>query len=88
MILGKSGKQRQITLLNSVDRLVLRMMYQVMSPVTSVDLCENSFAYIEGRGTFEAVETARKYIEDGLEYVTEIDIRNCFDSINHISGYK
>lgn len=83
VILGKSGKQRQITLLNSIDRLVLRMMYQVMNPVLSVDFCENSFAYIEGRGTFEAVETARKCIENGLEYVTEIDIRNYFDSINH-----
>jgi len=83
IILGRNGKKRESVILNSVDRLVLRMLYQTLSPVISNTFSDNSFAYIEGRGIQSAVEKVRNYIESGLYYVAEIDIKDYFDSISH-----
>lgn len=83
IVIGKNGKKREITILNSVDRLVLRMLYQALYPIISKTFSTNPFAYIEGRGVQSAVDKAREYIESGLQFVTEIDIKDFFDSINH-----
>lgn len=83
MILGKTGKRREITILCSTDRLLLRMMYQVLYPILSPVFADNSFAYIVGRGVHEAVDCCREYIESGLHYVVELDIKDFFDNISH-----
>lgn len=83
VILGKTGKKREITILCSTDRLLLRMMYQVLYPLISPIFSDNSYAYIEGRGVQEAVGRCKSYIESGLQYVVEVDIKNFFDNISH-----
>lgn len=83
VILGKTGKKREITILCSTDRLLLRMMYQVLYPVLSPMFADNSYAYIEGRGVQEAVAQCKSYIESGLQYVVELDIKDFFDNISH-----
>ncbi|MCM1271336.1 MAG: hypothetical protein NC247_12065 [Ruminococcus flavefaciens] len=50
VILVKTGKKREITILCSTDRLLLRMLYQVLYPLISPMFSDNSYAYIEGRG--------------------------------------
>lgn len=76
IVIGKNGKKREITILNAVDRLVLRMFYQALYPIISKTFSTNSFAYIEGRCVQSAVDKAREYIESGLQFVTEIDIKD------------
>lgn len=83
VILGKTGKKREITILCSTDRLLLRMLYQVLYPLISPMFSDNSYAYIEGRGVQEAVSRCKSYIESGLQYVVELDIKNFFDNISH-----
>lgn len=83
IILGRTGKKREITILCSVDRLLLRMIYQVMYPLLSDKFACNSYAYIEGRGVYEAVNQCKTYIEMGLQYVVELDIKDFFDNISH-----
>lgn len=83
VILGKTGKKREITILCSVDRLLLRMLYQVLYSLISPMFADNSYAYIEGRGVQEAVSRCKSYIGSGLQYVVELDIKNFFDNISH-----
>lgn len=83
VILGKTGKKREITILCTTDRLLLRMIYQVLYPLISPIFSDNSYAYIEGRGVQEAVGRCKSYIESGLQYVVEVDIKNFFDNISH-----
>lgn len=83
VILGKTGKKREITILCSADRLLLRMLYQVLYPLVSTMFADNSYAYIEGRGIQEAVGRCKSYIESGLQYVVELDIKDFFDNIIH-----
>lgn len=83
VILGKTGKKREITILCSADRLLLRMLYQVLYPLVSTMFADNSYAYIEGRDIQEAVGRCKSYIESGLQYVVELDIKDFFDNIIH-----
>lgn len=83
IILGRTGKKREITILCSVDRLLLRMIYQVLYPLLSDRFACNSYAYIEGRGVLTAVEQCKSYIESGMQYVAELDIKDFFDNISH-----
>jgi hypothetical protein len=83
-VLSKTGKKREITILCSVDRLLLRMMHQVLYPMISNAFCNNSYAYIEGRGISDAVEQVKTYIKAEESYVAEIDIKDYFDSIEHL----
>lgn len=83
VILGKTGKKREITILCSTDRLLLRMLYQVLYPLISPMFADNSYAYIEGRGVQQAVDRCKVYIESGLQFVVELDIKDFFDNISH-----
>ncbi len=81
-IVSTHGKPREIALINSVDRLLLRAMAQKISPFVDDLLSDSVYAYRPDRGTKAAAEKAASYIEAGLQWVAEIDIRHYFDSIS------
>ena len=83
VILGKTGKKREIMILCFADRLLLRMLYQVLYPLLSPMFADNSYAYIEGCSVQEAVSRCKSYIESGLQYVVELNIKDFFDNISH-----
>jgi len=83
MILNKTGKKREIIMLCSIDRLLLRMLYQTLYPLISPMFADNSYAYIEGRSVQDAVDCCKSYIESGLQFVVELDIKDFFDNISH-----
>lgn len=62
IIIGRTGKKCEIMILCSVDRLLLRMIYQVLYPPLSNRFACNSYAYIEVRGDHTAVEQCKSYI--------------------------
>jgi len=81
--LRKTGKKRKITKLTSLDRLVLRMIYQVLNNYISTSFSQNSYAYRENVGVNDAVEQIRKFISSGSKFVAEIDLKDFFTHINH-----
>lgn len=58
-------------------------MYQVLYPLISPMFADNSYAYIEGRSVQQAVDQCKAYIESGLQFVAELDIKDFFDNISH-----
>lgn len=83
IIVMANGKHRKISLMSSIDRLLLRAILQVLREPCDSLYSEYSFAYRCGKGTDEAVKCAANYIEQGREYVVEIDIKDFFDNISH-----
>ena len=82
-ILEKGGKRRVISLLNSVDRFILRAIHQVLYKKISPCLSIHSFAYKENTGIPDLMEAVRDYAGTGLKYVIELDIEGYFDNISH-----
>lgn len=82
-ILTKKGTTRTISKFCSIDRLLLRAIYQILEPQWSASFSEHSYAYRSGVGTLDAVKQAVTYIEQGNDWVVEIDIYHYFDCIPH-----
>ncbi len=80
-ILAPTRKKRTISTMNSVDRLLARALLQVISPELDTILSPHCYAYRDNLGTQAMAETAANYIEAGNEWVSEIDVKNYFDSI-------
>lgn len=79
--INKTGKRRNIASLNVIDRFITRMMSQKLNRYFGPLFCENSYAYQDGKGVMAAVQKAKEYVEQGLRYVIEIDLKNYFDTI-------
>ena len=81
-IITNSGKKRDIAIISIKDRIVLRMISQILNKYINPILLPNSFAYQKGKGVSKAVLKAKEYIESGDCYVMEIDIKDYFQNIN------
>lgn len=82
-ILSKNGKVRTIAKVNSIDKLVSRMIYQVIDPIISNLFQDNSYAYRKEKGVLNAVLCMKDYLNDGYTFVLNVDIKKYFDNINH-----
>lgn len=81
-IINGKGKRRRVIKMNDTDRLITRLLAQKLNSFYNPRFLPNSCAYQEEKGTLFAAQKARDYIEDGNEYVVEIDIKDFFDSIS------
>lgn len=81
--LNKKGKRRKLTLMCAVDRMISRAVNQLLS--VEIDCCfsDHCYSYREGKGTRDAAGFAAGRIENGCEWVAELDIRDYFDTIVH-----
>lgn len=77
------GDRRGLGIPNVVDRLVQQAVLQVMSPYYEPTFHESSHGFRPGRGTHTAIAESRSYVEDGLEWVVDIDLAKFFDRVNH-----
>lgn len=77
-----SGKRREVVSINVVDRLVEKLVENMLCRHLNPLFSPNSFAYQEGKSTLDAAMLARSYIEDGYEFVCEIDLKDYFTTID------
>lgn len=82
-IVAKNGKKRGISQLNSIDRLISRVLAQNFSDEWEKDFSEYSYAYQKEKGTMVAASHAAELLEEGKIWCAELDIRHYFDVIPH-----
>lgn len=83
VIITPSGKHRCISLLSSLDRMLLRAILQVIRIPFEKHFSNYSYAYQTGKGIDDAIACSAEYIESGYEYVIGIDIKDFFENIDH-----
>ena len=77
------GGQRGLGIPDVVDRVVQQAVYQVMLPHYDPEFHENSHGFRPGRSCQTAIGQAIGYLEEGYEWVVDIDIEKFFDRVNH-----
>ena len=82
-IVNPKGKRRTISLLNSIDRLIFRALYQKLDLFWDEIFSDYAYAYRKNKGVLAAVEQAVAYMEQGNIWSAELDIQNFFDNIDH-----
>lgn len=82
-ILSEKGKKRIIYLLNSLDRLIGRLICQAVQPELERYLSEGCHSYRENYGVSSAVFRLKQGIEQGRETLVNLDIKDFFETISH-----
>lgn len=77
------GGQRGLGIPNVVDRLVQEAVRQVLEPVYEPTFHEASHGFRPNRSCHTAIALAKQYLEDGYEWVVDLDLENFFNRVNH-----
>lgn len=78
-----NGKKRPLGIPVAVDRVVQQAVSQILYQVFDPTFSNSSFGFREGRSAHQAVEQALTYLNEGYEWVVDLDIEKFFDTVNH-----
>ncbi len=68
------GGQRGLGIPDVVDRIVQQSVYQVLAPHYEPDFHPSSHGFRAGRSCHTAIAEAKQYLEDGHEWVVDLDL--------------
>ena len=74
---------RQLGIPTVLDRVIQEALLQELVPVFDSQFSSNSYGFRPGRSAQQAVLQAKTYIQDGCEWVVDIDLEKFFDRVNH-----
>jgi len=78
-----NGGKRVLGIPTVKDRLIQQAIQQEMSLYYEPIFSESSYGFRPGRSAHQAIEQASKYVQEGKEWVVDIDLEKFFDKINH-----
>lgn len=79
----EDGSKRMLGIPTVLDRLIQQAISQRLLSLYDGVFSENSYGFRPGRNTHQAVRQAKLYIEQGYDYVVDLDIEKFFDRVNH-----
>ncbi len=79
----RSGGQRGLGIPNVIDRLVQQAVHEVLSPLYEPTFNESSHGFRPGRSCHTAIAEAKRHLEEGLEWVVDLDLEKFFDRVHH-----
>ena len=77
------GGVRLLGIPTVLDRWIQQAVCQVLTPVFEEGFSENSYGFRPGQGAKQAVEAARKHVENGYKWTVDLDLEKFFDRVNH-----
>lgn len=78
-----NGKKRPLGIPTVVDRVVQQATAQVLSLGYDKYFSEHSYGFRPDRSCQQAIEEALVYLNEGYEWVIDLDIEKYFDTVNH-----
>jgi RNA-directed DNA polymerase len=77
------GGQRGLGIPNVVDRVVMEAVRQTLEPVWEPTFHPSSHGFRPGRSCHTAIAEAEQHLQDGCEWVVDIDLEKFFDRVCH-----
>lgn len=66
-----------------LDRFIQQAVLQVLTPIYDPTFSENSYGFRPGRSAHGAIVQAREYVNEGYDWVVDMDLSKFFDRVNH-----
>ena len=78
-----NGKKRPLGIPTAVDRVVQQATAQVLSQIYDESFSDNSYGFRPKRSSHGAIDKVLNYLNEGCEWVIDLDIEKYFDTVNH-----
>lgn len=78
-----NGKKRPLGIPTALDRTIQQAVAQPISDIYEEIFSEYSYGFRPNRSCHDAIKQALIYLNDGYEWVIDIDIERFFDKVNH-----
>ena len=78
----ENGKKRNLGIPTVMDRIIQQAIVQVISPIFEEQFNDNSYGFRPGRSCEQAVIKALEYLNDGYDWIVDIDLEKFFDTVN------
>ncbi|WP_245630364.1 group II intron reverse transcriptase/maturase [Amphibacillus sediminis] len=79
----ENGKTRKLGIPTVVDRVIQQAINQVLSPIFEKQFSDYSYGFRPRRSCEMAITKALEYLNDGYEWVVDIDLERFFDTVHH-----
>ena len=76
------GSKRNLGIPSVKDRWLQQAVYQVLSPVFEKEFSESSYGFRPGRKCEDAVVKALECMNDGYDWLVDMDLSKFFDNVN------
>lgn len=78
-----NGGKRKLGIPTVLDRVIQQAMVQVLSPMFEPYFSENSYGFRPNRSCEKAIIKALEFINDGYDWIVDIDLEKFFDNVPH-----
>ncbi len=78
-----NGKKRPLGIPTVVDRVIQQAIAQVLSQIYDESFSDNSYGFRPNRSAHGAIDKVLNYLNEGYEWVIDLDIEKYFDTVNH-----
>ena len=78
-----NGKTRLLGIPTVTDRLLQQAVLQIMMARFEFEFSDSSFGFRPNKNVQQAVMKAQGYINDGFQYIVDIDLKTFFDEVDH-----
>jgi RNA-directed DNA polymerase len=77
------GGERQLGIPTVVDRFIQQALAQALTPLFEPLFSLHSYGFRPGRSTHDAMKQAQVHVQDGYDWVVDIDLEKFFGRVNH-----
>lgn len=78
-----NGRKRPLGIPTVVDRVIQQAIAQVLTKIYDDTFSDNSFGFRPNRSAQNAIMRTLDYLNEGYEWVVDLDIEAYFDTVNH-----
>lgn len=79
----ENGKKRPLGIPTVVDRVIQQAIAQILIPIYEEQFSHSSYGFRPGRSCEQAIVRSLELINDGYDWVVDIDLERFFDTVHH-----
>ena len=80
---GRTGRKRPLGIPTVVDRVIQQAIAQILIPIYEEQFSNRSYGFRPGRSCEQAIIRSLELINDGYDWVVDIDLERFFDTVHH-----
>lgn len=78
-----NGGKRKLGIPTVTDRVIQQAIVNILTPLFERQFSSFSYGFRPRKSAHQAIEQARQFIEEGYQYVVDMDLEKFFDKVHH-----